>query len=182
MGRRQRYEEHRAVLGIVAIGILALTSVAGLAVAEARFDDLDQNGSEPVTNRTSADAPTTTAPGGAAAELLAAMNRDRERLGAEPLSWDPRLARVAKRWADHMAEAGRLAHQDLEPILRLGFASAAENIASAPPGTDATTIAAAWMDSPPNRSTVVDPAFTVAGIGLATGDDGQLWIAVTVAG
>jgi hypothetical protein len=42
--------------------------------------------------------------------VLAAHNRERSALGLIPLSWNPALARAARRWADHLAMTGRFEH------------------------------------------------------------------------
>ena len=42
--------------------------------------------------------------------VLAAHNRERSGLGLVPLSWNPILARSARRWADHLAMTGRFEH------------------------------------------------------------------------
>ena len=42
--------------------------------------------------------------------ILAAHNRERSGLGLVPLSWNPALARSARRWADYLATTGRFEH------------------------------------------------------------------------
>ena len=42
--------------------------------------------------------------------ILAAHNRERSGLGLVPLSWNPALARTARRWADYLAATGRFEH------------------------------------------------------------------------
>ena len=42
--------------------------------------------------------------------VLAAHNRERSALGLILLSWNPALARSARRWADYLATTGRFAH------------------------------------------------------------------------
>ena len=42
--------------------------------------------------------------------LLIAHNQERERLGLEPLSWNPALAQSAQQWADYLAATGRFEH------------------------------------------------------------------------
>jgi hypothetical protein len=42
--------------------------------------------------------------------ILVAHNRERSGLGLTPLSWNPALARSARRWADHLAMTGRFEH------------------------------------------------------------------------
>lgn len=49
------------------------------------------------------------------ARVLAAHNLERERLGIEPLRWNPSLAAAAKEWADHLAATGRFEHAPERP-------------------------------------------------------------------
>ena len=42
--------------------------------------------------------------------VLAAQNMERAALGLELLSWNPRLARSAQQWADHLAATGEFRH------------------------------------------------------------------------
>lgn len=42
--------------------------------------------------------------------VLAAHNLERDRLGIEPLRWNPSLVASAQRWADHLAATGRFEH------------------------------------------------------------------------
>jgi pathogenesis-related protein 1 len=43
-------------------------------------------------------------------EILAAHNAVRSRHSLPPLVWSPRLASVAKRWADHLLSSGQFRH------------------------------------------------------------------------
>ena len=47
--------------------------------------------------------------------LLAAHNRERDAIGAAPLTWDPVLARSARDWARYLARTGRLEHSADDP-------------------------------------------------------------------
>lgn len=187
------------VLGVLAAGGLAALSVTGLVVAEGRLARIDQGGqassapstSTPSPGRGTADqgagAATTparaTAPAGSAADaLLGAMNTDRVADGAGALAADARLTRAAQRWAQRMAATGSLAHQPLDAVLDLGFATAGETILSGPPGLDHTAVQRAWMASPPNRSTLLSRAFTATGVGVATDGEDRVWVAVILAG
>lgn len=42
--------------------------------------------------------------------IVAAHNREREKLGVEPVRWDPALAASARQWADHLARTGGFEH------------------------------------------------------------------------
>ena len=47
--------------------------------------------------------------------LLAAHNRERDTIGAQPLKWDPDLARSARDWARTLARTGRFEHSPDSP-------------------------------------------------------------------
>src|SRR5574338_368825 len=47
--------------------------------------------------------------------LLAAQNRERDAIGAAPLTWDPVLARSARDWARHLARTGKFEHSPDSP-------------------------------------------------------------------
>lgn len=42
--------------------------------------------------------------------VLSAHNRERLKLGLQPLRWNPALAQSAQRWADYLASTGRFEH------------------------------------------------------------------------
>ena len=47
--------------------------------------------------------------------LLAAQNRERDAIGAAPLTWDPVLARSARDWARYLARTGKFEHSPDSP-------------------------------------------------------------------
>lgn len=47
--------------------------------------------------------------------LLAAHNRERDVIGAAPLTWDPMLARTARDWARYLARTGKFEHSPDDP-------------------------------------------------------------------
>lgn len=192
------------VLGVLAAGGLAALSVTGLVVAEGRLARIDRDGgaassrpipgsAAPGRDGTAAspapspdhavrDVPAAAPARDVAGALLAAMNTDRFADGAGALAADARLTRAAQRWAQRMAATGSLAHQPLDAVLDLGFATAGETILSGPPGLDATAVQRAWMASPPNRSTLLSRAFTATGVGVATDGEDRVWVVVVLAG
>ena len=62
------------------------------------------------------------------AELLAAHNTYRARLGLPPLRWSNQLAANAQQWAEHLAEIGQLEHSN-----------SGQNLAMATAGTQSLT-------------------------------------------
>ncbi len=104
--------------------------------------------------------------------LLDDANRDRTAQGRPALTLDPALTTAAQRHAELMASQNNLSH-DLpgEPGLAqraaaagAHFSSIAENIAV----SDALhRIHESWMKSAPHNANLMNPEFTVVGIGIA---------------
>ena len=103
--------------------------------------------------------------------LFDSANRERAALHLQPLTWDESLAKAARLHAVRMAQQKRLEHQLRgEPALDQRAAQAAahfskigENIAVGP---RPSTIHTGWMHSPPHRANILDPQFTVLGVGV----------------
>lgn len=108
----------------------------------------------------------------AEAGVLAALNATRGRHGLAPVASAPDVAAVARRHAQSMAAAGRIAHvlpdsPDAGTRLRqagVPFRRAYENVARAATALDAH---AALEESPAHLANVLQPAATRAGIGVA---------------
>ena len=82
-----------------------------------------------------------------------------------------------------IAQQGVLQHQDMNAIAaETGYAKTGENLLSAPAGYIALQMEASWMNSPGHRANILDPAFSVAGVGIATAADGTIWVAVEFGG
>jgi uncharacterized protein YkwD len=113
------------------------------------------------------------------AATLCLINQQRADHGLRPLRRNARLAAAAAGLSDEMVRSDYFNHvspsgQDpLQRVLASGYASTAdlrelgENIAAAS-GSLATPAAAvrSWMNSPPHRAQILDPAFRDTGIGV----------------
>jgi uncharacterized protein YkwD len=189
----ERLRAHGAVVGTVAVIAVAGLSVVSLVGAEGRFEQFDRDGgagagttashsTPPATDPVPSTAtPTTTAvpgpPSGLLAELFALMNADRAAHGVGPLTWDDRLGAAAQQATDAMAVSGLVAPQDLDALLALGFARAAQTTLTGPYDVTATSAEYGWMGSTQPRATLLDPALRVVGIGATSSPDGRIWIA-----
>jgi len=111
--------------------------------------------------------------------LLRMTNDARSQQGLAALRWDEALARAARAHADLLAQNARLSHQfDGEPALALRaaqagahFQSVAENVAEGP-GVE--SIQREWMNSPPHRANILDPALNSVGLAVVA-RGGQLY-------
>src|SRR5262245_6731543 len=189
----ERLRAHGAAVGtIVAIAVGGL-SVVSLVVAEGRLEQFDPDRgagaasalappAPPATDPTpSTTTPITTAvhgpPTPLLTELFALLNADRAANGVGPLTWDERLGEAAQQTTDTTAESGLVTPQDLDALLALGFSPAAQTVLAGPYDVTATSAAHGWMGATTQRTTILDPALRVVGIGATRSIDGHVWIA-----
>jgi uncharacterized protein YkwD len=118
--------------------------------------------------------------GTAALALFAMLNASRRAEGLRPLTYDAALASGAASHAEAMRQSGRVAHDlgrgtTTERVQALGFETEVlgENVVRAP--TVVRAHRTLWA-SPSHRSNMLNPRFTHAGIGMAEGPNGQLWM------
>ena len=118
------------------------------------------------------------------AQLVTLTNAERAAVGVAPLAGDPQLTLAAQRYADVMADTACFGH-NCGPVPRLAERAAAagdarwgflgENVAAGQPTPE--RVVAAWMASPTHRAVLLDPEFTLIGVGRATGGIyGTYWI------
>jgi len=113
--------------------------------------------------------------------LLNAANRDRAAAGLAPLHWDVALAAAAHQHALLMAQKNALSHQfPGEPPMQdrarqagARFSLIAENVAEGPSVAGLHT---QWMNSPPHRANLLDPALNAVGISVV--QSGSIYFAV----
>jgi uncharacterized protein YkwD len=116
---------------------------------------------------------------------LLLINEARNGQGLRPVNSDPLAAQAARNHAEEMLQGGYLSHWNmdgLKPTRRYnllgGYHAVAENIYFALNGPQATQdmldkAMHELMDSAGHRRTILDPAHTHAGIGLALSSDGS---------
>ena len=104
---------------------------------------------------------------------------------AHPLQWDDRLAEVARQHSEDMAQNGFFSHKGSDgsdPALRttkagIQWRCTGENIAKVSDVAEAERL---FMDEPKfqqnHRSNILKPEYTRAGVGIARGRDGSLYI------
>jgi hypothetical protein len=112
------------------------------------------------------------APRGTSCALLRLLARTRRQADLAPLRFDPRLARIATERAERMRAEGLVGHHspsagDLTDAFRaFGLASSrvAENVGR---GGSAARVHENFLGSPAHRATLLDPAMTHVGVGVA---------------
>jgi len=89
--------------------------------------------------------------------MLAAHNRERAAVGAQPLVWNDKLAIGAKAWAEHLSPTGELVHD----YGNVQGENIANNVAYGP---------REWINEKPggHYTVMVDPSFTSVGCGFVS--------------
>jgi uncharacterized protein YkwD len=115
--------------------------------------------------------------------VVALTNAERAAVGVAPVSGNAQLTLAAQRYADVMADTACFGH-NCGPLPQLGDRAWAagdarwgflgENVAAGQPTPE--RVVAAWMASPTHRAVLLDPEFTLLGVGRAVGGPyGTYW-------
>lgn len=106
------------------------------------------------------------------ATFVALVNEHRVSIGLAPLAWDARVAEVAQAHSQDMVDRRFFSHTNPDgesPFNRLAEARitytwAGENIAYGYP--TASSVLAAWLNSPGHRANIENPNYSHHGVGL----------------
>ena len=142
----------------------------------------------PAATRAYTAAPVSAAAVGASGDERRAfdlVNRERQRRGLSPLSWDGSLVRLARYHSQNMARGGYLSHVDRDGLdLRAraqalglhGWRTIGENIAYNQGYDDPTAFAVErWMVSEKHRENAMSGDYTHAAVGIARASDGTYY-------
>lgn len=109
-------------------------------------------------------------------ELLWLVNESRAEHGLPGLAWRDDVAWVAEDHSEDMNASGELRHNDAyfsdESRRRHGARTLGENVAYGP---SVREVHDALMASPSHRDNILDPRFSVIGIGIVRGTD-RWWV------
>jgi hypothetical protein len=112
-------------------------------------------------------------PAGDEAEFLDLVNQLRAEKGVGPLSVDAHLTSVARSWSAHMADDGQLSHNpNLGSDAGGGWQMLGENVGY---GGTVKQIHDAFVNSPHHYENLVEPRFSLVGIGVVV-RDGTIWV------
>ena len=111
--------------------------------------------------------------------FFAMINQERLNVGRAPLSFDAGLRASARAQAANIAAAGSLFHQNLQPLLGLGWRTAGENVGY---GYNIDGLHTAFVNSPGHYRNMVGASFTSLGVGVVIGADGRIWVGHVFAG
>ena len=147
--------------------LLACALAAAFTVTGCR----DENApTAPATGQNPVPAPAPTDP--EVATFVTLMNEHRVSIGLAPLTWDVRVAAVAQAHSQDMVDRNFFSHTNPDgqsPFDRLtaagiSYSWAGENIAYGYP--TASSVLAAWLNSPGHRANIENPNYTQHGVGL----------------
>ena len=106
-----------------------------------------------------------------------ATNKQRTARGLAELRRADCVQRVAVRQAKAMAQREDMFHQDLAPILtECGLLRVGENVAYGYK-TGRSVVNDGWIKSPGHLANIVNPGYTLMGIGARKGHDGRWYVA-----
>jgi uncharacterized protein YkwD len=112
------------------------------------------------------------APAGEQVRML--VNETRAANGVGNLAVNDVLEARAQAWAEHLATIGTLVHTpDLSVGLNFRWRVLGENIGYA---GDVSKVCDAFLKSPTHRANVVEPRFTVIGVGVAVDGHGRTFV------
>ena len=107
------------------------------------------------------------------AQFLAKINNLRASKGLGALGIDSQLTSVARNWTAHMASAGAISHNpNLGTQVTENWQKLGENVGEGP---DVDTLFQAFVNSPHHYANLVDPAFSLVGIGVVVAADGTMY-------
>jgi uncharacterized protein YkwD len=114
-------------------------------------------------------------------QLRTYINEVRDKRGARELGMRAFLVRAARNHSRQMASTGQLVHStDLASYAgSRDWDILGENIGYGP---SMEVLHDAFMDSPPHRKNQLNRRFRQMGVGMAVGDNGQIWVTVLFLG
>ena len=128
---------------------------------------------------TVADTPTATAMTSEPSVFFATTNAVRTFFHERPVAEDPTLDAKAQWWAGAMAASHRLVHSNLAIGLQsLPWRILGENVGEVGPRPNAEqAVNNAFVSSMPHFLNLVNPGWTIMGVGVARSADGTVWVA-----
>ncbi|MEY2567095.1 MAG: hypothetical protein QOE35_1624 [Actinomycetota bacterium] len=111
-------------------------------------------------------------PAGDEADFIQRTNALRAEKGAPPLSVDAELTDIARRWSAHMADQGELSHNPNLGDEAHDWQMLGENVGTGP---TVESIHNAFVNSEHHYANLVDPSFTLIGVGVVE-RDGRIWV------
>ena len=109
-------------------------------------------------------------------DFIRRINSERTSRGIAAMAVDSELTGIARNWAQHMASTNTLSHNpNLANQVKQDWVKLGENVGV---GDTVDAIHTAFMNSPAHRANILDGDFTKVGVGVVTGGDGRIGVAV----
>jgi uncharacterized protein YkwD len=114
------------------------------------------------------------------------VNREREKHGLSLMEWNPALSQLARNYSIQMAEENFFGHfdrngagvADRAGFMKIkGWRKIGENLFSCSGTNNYTSFAVQkWMKSPTHRENILNPEWTMSGIGVAESENGEIFV------
>lgn len=101
-------------------------------------------------------------------DAFGALNVARRMTGITELSLNSSLSQVAQGWADHLARRGILTHGNFIGRIAISFPNRESAECLAEGQTSGTQMVRALLSDPAHRDIVLDPIYTICGLGVAS--------------
>lgn len=98
----------------------------------------------------------------------------------QPLIIDEYLVQYAQKWAVHLSQQKTLIHSNINNITKLGFMSAAENIAYGQENEE--SVMQTWVNSRGHKKNILNPSYKHIGCGFNYDNEDNLYWCVCFAG
>lgn len=110
-------------------------------------------------------------------EALLAINAIRKAKGMRPLDTNASITRVAQDWANSLAKTGHLTHGNFSTRLNHVFPNRACGECLAEGERSGSLAVQDLLRDPPHRAIILDPQYTLCGVGTAPAPIGGLfWV------
>lgn len=112
--------------------------------------------------------------------MVSLINTSRAANGIGPVGNDAQLDALAQNWAQQLAAAGSLSHQDLNALLAsplmAGWRQLTENVFQGGPSATNALVENAWLASSGHRANILDPGVDRVGVGVAHDGAGNTYV------
>jgi uncharacterized protein YkwD len=111
---------------------------------------------------------------------IAMINSKRAANGLGALAGNGQLDYIAQNWAQHLAAAGQISHQDLYGLITSpymgGWMRLTENLFEGGAGSTNADVVNAWMASSGHAANILDPNVNSVGVGVARDGAGNTYV------
>jgi uncharacterized protein YkwD len=117
---------------------------------------------------------------------LERINAARVEAEVEPLVLDPGITAMSQPWAEHLAKNEKMVHRSKDQLIEFvktyHWRGLSENLHASPEAADPKKCIESWLKSPVHRRNLLNPQSRKAGLGVAWGADGMVYVVFNGAG